>query len=160
MWISAQIRNGFLLINRSHDREFPLMNAYISNTTLDLWAQACLSPLTDSTSYIRARLVICVWLFWVCRLFSDDILSLFVASEYFYILLFITSLCDWLDRQNKKVFLTTGPVPGDAPLLLTFKQRTYFSPACYSSFTGVLAQCCLQEEDGNATGEQEDQVRD
>lgn len=46
------------------------------------------------------------------------------------------------------------------PPVLTFKQRTDFPPAGDSSLTGELAQRRLQEEDRNATGEQEDQVRD
>lgn len=45
-------------------------------------------------------------------------------------------------------------------MLLTFKQGTDFPPAGDASLAGVLAQRCLQEENGNATGEQEDQVGD
>lgn len=45
-------------------------------------------------------------------------------------------------------------------MLLTFKQGTDFPPAGDASLAGVLAQRRLQEEDGNATGEQEDQVGD
>lgn len=43
---------------------------------------------------------------------------------------------------------------------LTFEQGTDFSPAGDSSLAGVLTQGDLQEEDGNAAGEEEDQVRD
>lgn len=46
------------------------------------------------------------------------------------------------------------------PVLPTFKQGTDFSPAGNASLAGVLAQGRLQEEDGNAAGEQEDQVGD
>ena len=49
---------------------------------------------------------------------------------------------------------------GDTPVLPTFKQGTDFSPAGNASLAGVLAQGCLQEEDGNTTGEQEDHVGD
>lgn len=41
----------------------------------------------------------------------------------------------------------------------TFKKRTYFLPACYAPLFGVLSQWGLQEEQGNATGEQEQHVR-
>lgn len=46
------------------------------------------------------------------------------------------------------------------PNLPTFKQGTDLSPAGNASLAGVLAQRRLKEEDGNATGEQEDQVGD
>lgn len=42
---------------------------------------------------------------------------------------------------------------------LTFKKRTYFLPACYASLFGVLPQRGLQEEEGDATGEQEQHIR-
>lgn len=45
-------------------------------------------------------------------------------------------------------------------MLPTFEQRTDFPPAGDAALAGVLAQRCLQEEDRNATGEQEDQVGD
>lgn len=42
----------------------------------------------------------------------------------------------------------------------TFKQRTDLPPAGDAPLTGELSQRRLQEEDRDATGEQEDQVRD
>lgn len=43
---------------------------------------------------------------------------------------------------------------------LTSEDGAELGPARDSSFRGVLAQCNLQEEHGQATPEQEDEVRD
>ncbi len=42
---------------------------------------------------------------------------------------------------------------------LTFKKRADFSPTCYSTLSGILAQSCLQEEEWDATGEQKQNIR-
>lgn len=44
--------------------------------------------------------------------------------------------------------------------LLTLKDGTNLPPGCDASLASVLAQCCLQEEDRNATGKEEDEVGD
>lgn len=41
----------------------------------------------------------------------------------------------------------------------TFKQWADFSPTCYPTLTGVLAQRRLQEEEWDATGEQKQNIR-
>lgn len=43
---------------------------------------------------------------------------------------------------------------------LTGEDGAEFRPACDPSFRGVLAQCDLQEEDGQTSSKQEDEVRD
>lgn len=43
---------------------------------------------------------------------------------------------------------------------LTFKEGADFPPGGDTPLAGVLAQCCLKEEDRNSTGEKEDQIRD
>ena len=57
-------------------------------------------------------------------------------------------------------FTNTRATEGDTCVLLTFKQGTDLPPAGDASLAGELAQGRLQEEDGDATGEQEDQVGD
>lgn len=44
--------------------------------------------------------------------------------------------------------------------LLTLEDWTDLPPGCDASLVGVLAKCCLQEEDRNATGKKEDEVGD
>lgn len=44
--------------------------------------------------------------------------------------------------------------------LLTLKDGANLPPGCDASLASVLAQCCLQEEDRNATGKEEDEVGD
>lgn len=44
--------------------------------------------------------------------------------------------------------------------LLTLKDGADLSPGCDASLASILAQCCLQEEDRNATGKEEDEVGD
>lgn len=43
---------------------------------------------------------------------------------------------------------------------ITFKHRTYLSPGCDPSFTGVLAQWCLEEKYRDSAEDEEDKVRD
>lgn len=62
---------------------------------------------------------------------------------YFHATIFIIKNCF-------KVLECTG---------LTFKKRADFSPTCDSTLTGVLAQRYLQEEEGDATGEQKQNIR-
>lgn len=49
---------------------------------------------------------------------------------------------------------------GFLSIFFTFKQRADFPPAGDSTLTGVLTQCCLQEENRNPTGKQENEVGD
>lgn len=42
----------------------------------------------------------------------------------------------------------------------TFKKRTDFPPACNASLFGVLAERRLQEKQGDAAGEEEEDVGD
>lgn len=44
--------------------------------------------------------------------------------------------------------------------LLTLKDGANLPPGCDASLASVLAQRCLQEEDRNATGKEEDEVGD
>lgn len=44
--------------------------------------------------------------------------------------------------------------------LLTLKDGANLPPGCDASLASVLAQCCLQEKDRNATGKEEDEVGD
>lgn len=44
--------------------------------------------------------------------------------------------------------------------LLTLEDGTDLPPGRDASLVGVLTKGCLQEEDGNATGKKEDEVRD
>lgn len=53
-----------------------------------------------------------------------------------------------------------GQVLEPGTVLLTLKDGTDLPPGCDATLAGVLAQRCLQEEDGNATGEEEDEVGD
>lgn len=46
------------------------------------------------------------------------------------------------------------------PEPLTLKEGADLPPGCDAPLAGVLAQRCLQEEDGDATGEEEDEVGD
>lgn len=43
---------------------------------------------------------------------------------------------------------------------LAFKERADLSPGSDSTLTGVLAKGCLQEEDWNPTGKEEDEIWD
>lgn len=43
---------------------------------------------------------------------------------------------------------------------LTFKEGADPAPGCHPSLAGVLPQRCLQEEDRDPTGEEEDEVGD
>lgn len=58
-------------------------------------------------------------------------------------------------------FLVFPPLAkGYKTFLPTFKQRADFPPAGDASLAGVLAKSRFQEKNRNATGEQEDHVRD
>lgn len=58
-------------------------------------------------------------------------------------------------------FLTLGAdTLGSGTVLLTFKDGADLPPGCDASLARVLAQRCLQEEDRNATGKEEDEVGD
>lgn len=63
----------------------------------------------------------------------------------------------WSEDERSVPIGPQGP-PSLNPL--TFKEGTDPPPGRHTSLAGVLSQCRLQEEDRDATGEEEDEVRD